>query len=193
MGKYIDFEQVRLRLVGKVRFAKDNDGDDENRMSVALAGRLIAEAEGQVELDLSPRYLAPFQGDAGERFGTLPSTTQQIIKTLCELVSVSRILETDFGTGSATDGEKYRKAIDKRYEQIRDQLLAKRKDGSVDSQGFRYPPLPNLKLNYMNAAADSGYMGSVIVASGSPTQGYPKGQINDPALNFWNGWPSDCD
>lgn len=189
MPLYVSFEQVRLRLVGKVRFG-DEGCEDDNKMSPELARRLINEAEGQVEQDLSPRYAAPFQTDAGDPYAKVPDRpTKQIITTLCELVAVSRILETDFGSGSATDGEKYRKAVDKRYEAIRDRLLAKRKDGASDSQGWMYPPLPGLRLNYFNTAADTGYMGTVIVASGgdSESQSYPKNQINDPAFNFWNG------
>lgn len=192
MPLYTTFEAVRDRLRGKVRFTDQDrdDEDDDNRMSRRLASRLINEAEGQVEYDLSPRYTAPFQTDAGQPFTLLPlRPTLEFLKTLCELQSCMRILETDFGSGTAMEGDKYTKALQKRYDQMKDQLLAKKKDGAMESQGWRFPPLPGLKLNYMNAAADDGFMGQVIVASGTASMGYPKDQINDPSENFWNGFP----
>lgn len=185
--QYTDFEAVRLRLIGKVKFTADEE--DENKMYIPLATRLIEEAEGQVEQDLSPRYMAPFQQDDGGAFSGVPARpTSEIIKTLCELQSVIRILETDFGSGTAVQGEKYRESVQKRYAKMVEDLIAKRKDGAVESQGYRYPPLPGLRLNYMNTEADDGYMGSVIVANGSDSQGYAHGQVNDPSRNFWNGW-----
>ncbi len=184
---YIDFEAVRVRLIGKVKFTEDED--DENKMNVLLAQRLIEEAEGAVELDLSPRYLAPFQQDDGSEFSGLPDRpTKEIIRTVCELKAVIRILETDFGSGTAVQGDKYKESIQKRYDKMVTDLIAKRKDGGQESQGWRYPPLPSLRLNYQNTEADDGYMGSVIVANGSDSQGYARGQINDPSNSYWNGW-----
>lgn len=184
---YITFEAVRVRLIGKVKFTEDED--DENKMHVDLALRLIEEAEGAVEQALSPRYLAPFQGDGEGAFSGLPDRpTSEILRTLCELQSVIRILETDFGSGTAVQGDKYRESIQKRYDKMVEDLLAKRKDGGVESQGWRYPPLPGLALNYQNTEADDGYMGTVIVANGSESQGYARGQINDPSNSYWNDW-----
>jgi hypothetical protein len=171
-----------------VRFTRDQK--NENRMPVQLAERLINEAEGQVENDLSPRYLAPFVTDAGALFESLPSRpTKEILRTMCELMSVVRILETDFGRGTATDGDNYKKDILKRYTALHDQLLAKNMDRGSPSGGWMYPPLPGLKLNYQNAMADDGFKGSVIVASGSADHGYPNGQINSPSQNFFNSYP----
>lgn len=188
MGLYVTFEAVQLRLVGKVRFSENLD--DENRMPVALAKRLINEAEGQVEHDLSPRYAMPFQTDGGDPFAKLPvRPTSEILRTLVELQSVMRILETDFGRGTATDGDNYQKSIKKRYDEIIERLLAKKMDSGHPSAGWAYPPLPGLRLNYMNTEADDGYAGSVIVSSGSRSHGYPNHQVNDPSQNFWNGFP----
>lgn len=187
MGKYIDFEDVRIRLIGKVSFTEDED--DENKMSKTLANRLIDEAEGVVEYDLSPRYAAPFTVKDGS-FADLPtSPTKEILKTLCELKAVERILETDFGSGTAVNGDKYKDSISKRYTSMVDRILAKKKDKGADAGGWMYPPLPGLDLNYMNTEADDGYMGSVIVASGTETMGYAAHQVNNPAVNFWTGWP----
>lgn len=193
MGLYINLQAVKDRLVGKVRFTDADDPGDTGRMPVKLANRLIAEAEGQVEQHLSPRYAAPFQTDSGDPFDKVPERpSREIIRTLCELQACMRVLETDFGAGSATDGDKYQKNLAKRYEMMRNSLLAKKDSGN--SQGWKYPPLPGLRLNYMNTRADDGYAGMVIVASGSSSQGFATGQINDPSANWWNGWPSDdCD
>lgn len=156
-------------------------------MSEDLANRLIEEAEGQVEMDLSPRYYAPFQTDDGGAFSTLPDRpTKNILRTLVELMSCIRILETDFGTGTIVDAEPYIEKIRARYDSIVRDLLVRKTDGGQESQGFAKPPLPSLKLNYMNESADDGFMGSVLVT----TQGdgsYPQKQINDPSENFWNG------
>lgn len=200
---YTTFDAVALRLIGKVRFTRDVN--NENKMPVPLAERLISEAEGQVEFDLSPRYFAPFQTADGQPFRNLPARpTSEILSTLCELMAVTRILETDFGRGSAANGDNYAKEIKARYEKMLTPILAKRDEGL----GWKYPPMPGLMLNYQNNVGDDGFMGSVIVASGrdSQGQGYPKHAINDPSKNFWNGfipgethrdllwrWEEDCD
>jgi hypothetical protein len=186
VGLYCTFEAVKLRLVGKVRFT-ESDADD-NKMSVTLANNLIAEAEGQVEMDLSPRYAAPFQTDGGKAFALLPERpTKQYVRTLCELQSVMRILETDFGSGTATNGDKYLKVIETRYRKMVDELLERKRDKGKDDLGlgFKFPPLPGLRRNYMNEAADDGFAGQVLVASGSPSQGYAKDQINSPGQTLW--------
>lgn len=185
MGLYITLEDVRVRLIGKVRFTTDED--DENKMHESLANRLIAEAEGQVEYDLSPRYFAPFQTVDGQAFTNLPERpTKNYIRTLCELMSVARILETDFGSGTVVDAEKYAKSIKDRYDTMLKLLVERKTDGGNEAVGFKRPPLPGIKLNYMNEAADDGFMGAVLV-SGSGDGDYPRKQINDPSENFWNG------
>jgi hypothetical protein len=196
MPLYTTFSAIRDRLRGKVRFSDqdDVDHDDENYFPKRLALNLIDEAEGQVELHLSPRYTAPFQTDAGAPFAQLPiRPTIQLLKTMAELQACMRILETDFGSGTAMEGDKYTKSLAKRYDELVKQLLAKKQDRGVDSSGWMYPPLPGLKLNYMNNQADDGFMGQVIVASGSPQGGYPATQMNSPSENFWTGFPAGWD
>ena len=179
MGLYISLEDVRLRLIGKVRFTDSET--DENKMPETLANRLIAEAEGQVEYDLSPRYLAPFQTDAGESFAKLPERpTKNFLRTMCELMACIRILETDFGSGTAIDGEKYAEKLRARYDMMVRDLLLRKTDGGTEALGFARPPLTGLKLNYMNELADDGFMGSVLVTSRGDGA-YPAIQINDPS------------
>lgn len=195
MGLYIRNDDVILRLIGKVRFTRDIT--DENKMPIPLLERLVNEAEGQVEQDLSPRYATPFVTDAGAPFAALPARpTREILRTLCELQGVIRVLETDFGRGTAMDGDNYKKGLQVRYDAIVKQQLDKKMDRGIPAAGWMYPPLLGLKLNYFNTTADDGFAGSVIVSSGSASMGYPKGQINSPGENFWNGFPpgwSECD
>lgn len=189
MGQYILFEDVRLRLIGKVRFTEDDS--DENKMQITLADRLINEAEGQVEQDLSPRYAAPFQTDSGASFDSLPDRpTKEILKTLCELKAVMRILETDFGTGTAVDGEKYIRRIEARYDKIINERLLAKVDGAKDQRQWAFPPLPGLKKNWFNTQADDGYAGMVLVTS-QGDGAYPSKQINDPSETFWSGMLDD--
>lgn len=181
MPLYIAADDVKVRLIGKVRFT--DDLDDENRMHNTLLSRLIDEAEGQVEFDLSPRYAAPFQTSAGGAFSTLPDRpTKELIRTLCELKSVIRVLETDFGSGSAVNAEAYKKQQEDRYKAITDRLLERRGEGEL---GFKYPPLPSLMLNAHNMEADDGFMGQILVTS-EGDGGFPARRINDPSETFFN-------
>lgn len=187
MPKYITIEDVRPRLVGKVRFT--SDPKNENEMSETLATRLINEAEGQVELDLSPRYFSPFQTVDGDLFKSLPDRpTKEILRTLCEIQAVMKILDIDFGRGTVVNAANYYENLEKRYNALKDNILQKR-DGY--GSGWANPPLPGLKLNYQNTQ-DDGFVGMVIVAgSGDNGGSYPARRINDPSQTFWRGVDDD--
>jgi len=183
MGKYITLEDVQKRLVGKVSFTEDEA--EENKMHVDLANRLLAEAETVVELDMSIRYATPFVTTGDEPFSELPGNpTRNVIRAMCELQAVSFILDIDFGYGSVVDSDSYVKRLEKRYESYVTRLLAKRKDGGTDGQGWRFPPLPGLKLNWFNEDADDGYQGSIYVTSQGDGD-FPAKQINDPSETFF--------
>lgn len=203
MGLYITTADVQVRLQGKVRFTEDPD--DVNKMQLTLLDRLIAEAEGEVERDLSPRYFAPFSHmhheqcdennephesrhrERANSFKKIPERpTRNLLRTLCEIQAVIRVLETDFGSGSAMNGEAYATRLRERYNKIIDKELERKSGKQDDASGWRYPPLPGLKLNYFNRKADDGYAGMVL----NTTQGiggFPATQINDPSENFTNG------
>ena len=190
MPLYTNVDQVKARLVGKVRFT-DNE-DDENKMPETLLRVLIDEAESQVEQDLSIRYSAPFQTVEGQPFRNLPPRpTRLFLQTLCELKSVQRVLETDFGRGSATEGENYYKSIKERYDAMVKQAVGRNDDGAtlVGRTGpFTYPALPGLRLNWGNTTADDGYVGAVLNSSMDNGGGdYPAKQIVDPSEGWWNG------
>lgn len=183
MGTYISENDVKLRLAGKIRFT-DTPDTEPNKMPNALLKRLVLEAEAQVEYDLSPRYMSPLQTDEGAAFKNLPARpTQDYVKTLCELQSVMRVLETDFGSGTVADAEKYSKNIEKRYDKMVAQLM-KRRDDSYNN--WFYPPLPSLRLNHHNTEADDGYSGQILVTSQGRGD-FPSAQINSPGENFFSG------
>lgn len=190
MGLYINLEAVRVRLIGKVRFTEDEN--EENKMHVSLANRLVNEAEGQVELDCSPRYSTPFVTVNDEAFAKLPERpTKEILRTLCEIQSVMMILDTDFGRGTVSDSDKYVKNLKTRYDDLLKRLMAKKTDKGEESAGWKYPPLIGLQLNYFNRVHDDGYMGTVLTTSDGQG-GFPAQQINNPGETWWTGlWGSE--
>lgn len=183
MPLYSRFNRIRLQLLGKVKFTEDED--DENKMPISLAKYIINEAEGEVEQELSPRYAIPFQTIGGQPFSQLPlRPTIQILQTLAELKSVMRLLETDFGSGTAVSGDKYYKTQDLRFNAIVKRLLASEDDNLRD---WLYPPLDGLMLAYQNAAGDDGFAGRVLRHSELDSiTDYPIDRINSPGETFWN-------
>ena len=180
---YITPDDVKVRLAGKVRFT-DNIDKEPDKMPNRLLERLIAESEAEVEQELSQRYFIPFQTCAGEDFKKLPDRpTKEYLRTMCELKAVMRVLGTDFGSGTATEGDNYYKNISERYDKMKDMLM-ERRGGSYNN--FLYPPLLGLKLNFHNHAADDGYSGAIWVTSQGDGD-FAQKQINDPSENFWNG------
>lgn len=185
MGRYINSDAVIIRLRGKVKVTENPD-ENPDRLPLILLNRLINEAEGQVEWDLSTRYAAPFQGMNGESFGSVPDRpTREILRTLCELLAVIRVLETDFGRGSVIDASKYSESTQARYTKMVDSLIELRQ-GTFNT--FRRPPLPGLKPNYMVSACDNGFAGYVTRTDDTGQGGFPALQINDPQETFWNGF-----
>ena len=190
MGRYITSEAVIVRLRGKVKVT-ENPELEPDRMPLLLLNRLINEAEGQVEQDLSTRYAAPFVTIAGAPFSALPERpTKEILRTLCELLAVIRVLETDFGRGSGLDGAKYADSSQKRYDIIiwgddRKPGLCSLRENTFNT--FRTPPLPGLASNYHIGQADTGFAGYVDRSGSSHGADYAINQINEPSQNFWNG------
>lgn len=184
MPLYHRLQQVEIRLAGKVRFT-DNPEADRDYMGKDLACTLMNEAEGQVELDLSPRFYVPFQTDSGAKFSDLPQRpTQLYIRTLCELQSLVRILETDFGRGTAINGEAFSKALLERYQSMVDRLMEKVDD---QTRQWKYPPLQGLRLALFNKEADDGYIGMPMhVSSSQGIDDFPSRRINSPGETYWN-------
>lgn len=180
---YITLDDVETRLLGKVRFS-DAD-DDENRFPRKLLKRLIREAEGQVERDLSPRYAAPFRGENDEAFTALPSTTRETLRTAVELMAVIRVLGNDFGRGTVTDGGAFKKEQSRLYKGIVDRELRKREGHDDSAAAWAYPPLDGLRTHDVNAQDDGGH--GAILVTGRGDGDYPAKQITDPSESFFNG------
>ena len=187
MGQYITAAEVKERLLGKVRFATDDL--DENAVSSGLLAQLIEESESEVELRLSVRYEAPFVGDNGEAFSTLPTHTQAQIKMLARIESCRRILGMDFGRGTPTEGAKYRESLDRDWE-TRLERLVEYREGQFGH--FKYPPLPSLRLAAHNSESDDGYAGRILVTSDNPGN-YAGVQMASPGETIWNGTLRDVD
>lgn len=190
MALYAKPDRVKALLRGKIRFT--DDPAEENKMSDALFQVLISEAESELHVDLSQRYMNPFQTVDGTAFGGLGEyPTRQIIRTCAELKATIRCLETEFGRGSTTDSSKYTETLEKRYAAIVAKLVEKRKINGQETNQWAYPPLPGLRLSWGNTAADDGFAGQVLIASGdSHRDGYAQGQINSPGAAYWSG--DDC-
>jgi hypothetical protein len=182
---YTRISEVKNRLLGKVEFTED---PEETRcMSEQLLQRLIQESESEVELDLSHRYEAPFTHCDGTGFDALPDRpTKEILRTLCELNSVWRVLDTDFGMGGGSvNSEGYTKQVRSRYEKLRDRIIARRNDDDDQNQ-YKYPPLPMLKLSYHNTEADDGFRGMILTTNdGNNSMDYPSRRINDPSQSYF--------
>lgn len=181
MPQYITTAEVKERLLGKVRFT--NDVSEENAVSSGFLEQIVEEAEGEVELRLSPRYEVPFINEDGGAFTTLPTHTQVQVKTLCRMEAVRRVLAYDFGRGSAVDAKNYFEGLHQDYEARLERLIAIR-EGQFNH--FKYPPLPALRLAAHNSEADDGYSGRVMITSDN-IGGGAVGQMPSPGETIWNG------
>lgn len=183
MGRYVLEADIELFTRGKVEYT--DDVEDKNRYERTLLRAMIDEAEGEVEMDLSPRYEAPFQGKNGEAFKTLPKTTFNVIRALVRNKATIKVLESRYGRGNNVDGSKYSETLRKQYDAILDDRILLKRDGQKSGIQWAYPPLPNLKTSYFNSA-DDGFFGAVLsqTDSGGDT-GYAAEQINDPSDTFF--------
>lgn len=180
---YITLDDVETRLLGKVRFTDDTT--DENKFPRKLLRRLVREAEGQVERDMSERYDAPFRGINDEAFDTLPSTTQETLRTMCELMAVVRVLGNDFGRGTVNDAGEFKKSQEALYRELRDRELAKRAGADGSQAAWQKPALTGLRTSDVNAQDDA--LGSAILVTTRGDGDFPGKQITDPSENFSNG------
>lgn len=189
MGKYCTAQAVIVRLQGKIRFAEPGvrDEDDPNEMSLQLLNTLISEAESQLEIDLMDRYELPFQGINGEPFSALPDNTRITLRNLAELLSVIRVLETDFGRGTSANADKYTEQAQKRYDLIIGKLMAIQEQTKKTSRQWQRRPLDGLMAAYNNQG-DTGFRGRVLNTTTLRHEAdYAYKQINSPGENIFNG------
>src|SRR4029077_5229538 len=100
-----------------------------------------------------------FQTPEGQPFKCLPRGTRLYLRTMCQLQTIVRLMETDFGRSTGTEGAKYAETAKTRYEAMRDQQQAL---GPNSYNPFTLPPLSGLRLNYMNEEGDTGFRGRVL-------------------------------
>ena len=180
MGQYCTPAAVQSRLQSKVKFALAGD-TDPNKMSTQLLNQLISEAESQLEIDLIDRYEVPFKNMSGGEFSTLPTNTLITIQNLAELVSVIRVLETDFGRGTSVNGDKYTQALQKRYDAVVEKLIKKK----GETREWMVRPLDGLMVAYNNTG-DNGFRGRVHNTSTVSHQAdYATKQINSPGEDLF--------
>lgn len=178
---YITAKDVEDRLTGKVRFT--DDPNETDKMQRALLKRLTKEAEGRIERLLSRRYAAPFRGLNDESFDTLPSTTRETIRTMCELQTVIRVLGNDFGAGTVNDGSKYKQEQERLLKEMVDTEMAQRQEGSAAQ--WVNPPLESLKTSLVNTT-DDGRHGTAI--NTNPLREHAiADHLTDPTMNWENG------
>jgi hypothetical protein len=179
---YITAKDVEIRLTGKVRFT--DDPNESDKMQRTLLKRLIQEAEGRIERLLARRYAAPFRGTNDETFDTLPSTTRETIRTMCELQAVIRVLGNDFGAGTVNDGSKYKAEQEKLLKELVDTEMAQRQEGSAGQ--WTNPPMDGLKTSLVNAT-DDGRHGTAINTNPSREHAIAD-HLTDPSMNWENGF-----
>ena len=188
MVLYCALIDVQNRLQSKVKFAAAGV-TDPNQMTTTLANSLIQEAESQLEIDLMDRYSTPFVNMAGAAFGpkSLPTTTWVTIKNLAELLSMIRIMETDFGRGTSSNSDKYTEKCQKRYDDVIKKLMTRRTVNGVETREWNTRPLDGLMVAYNNTG-DNGFRGRVHNTTTITHEAdYATKQINSPGETIFNG------
>lgn len=190
---YTTVESVKVRLANKVQFQSQailQDGEIPD----ALLNQIIVDAETAVEQYLRGRYAIPFQSKTTLNFSGLPDHSKRAIRVACDLMSVIRILGTDFGSGSAVNGENYRKSAIDDYNDIMAGLLGLPPKDASDEQlkqyrRFQPPPLDDVLLSPTNAAADDGYKGAIgnTDQNRHGAEAFAEHQLNDPADRWFPG------
>lgn len=183
---YTRLQEVKNRLAGKVSFT--DDPEDLTAMSEQLFRRLCAEAEAEIDLDMSSRYEVPLVASDSGTFEGLPESSKNILRTLSEIYCVTRVLETDFAMngGGAVDAQNLYEQSMNRYKQIMEKLTGTKKDGGSGQNQFKYPPLKGLRLAYFNSEADDGFRGMVLVSRGeSNSMDFAGKRINSPSESFF--------
>lgn len=182
MPKYGRPAEIKQFLESKIRFA-ETGSLEENAMTQAFFETVVSQAESQLEIDLMMRYDIPLRAQ-DSTFEKLPEGTRLIIRTAAELISVVRLLETDFGRGTSANSEKYTERLEKRYNKIVEGLMEVKKD---TYQTWLRPPLAGLQLAYCNQG-DTGFRARVHNTSTQTHHAdYAIDQINDPGENLFNG------
>lgn len=185
---YTTTDSVKVRLANKVQF-QSGDQPVAGELPDQLLAQLIADAETSVEQDLRGRYAIPFQSKTTGTWAALPDHSRRAIRRACDLMAVIEVMRTDFGRGTAVEGEFYLKTDLDAYSSFIKKLLGQDQEGksSQHSGRFRFtPPLDELLLAKSNREADDGYKGMIINTDDScnGAEDYAKRQINNPSQSY---------
>lgn len=185
---YTTVSSVKIRLTNKVQFQTDPNVCIEGQIPNELLGQLIVDAETEVEQDLRSRYAIPFRSKTTGDFEGLPDHSKRALRIAVDLKAVTKILETDFGSGTHINAEDYFKTSEEHYEKQIMKLLGRDQIGQNDKiDRFKYsPPLDDVLLAKSNSAADDGFRGTIINtdASTHDAASYAANQINNPSKSY---------
>lgn len=179
---YTTVDSVKARLTNKVQFQSGKKPID-GELPDELLCQIISDAETDVEMALRGRYAIPFRSIAKGNFSGLPDHTKRAIRKAVDYKAAVLVLETDFGRGTAVDGDNYSKNLKNQYKEAVSLLMG------VDLQAKNLervkvaPPLEDLMLAKSNAKADDGFRGTIINTDASPdgAEQYAADQVNDPS------------
>lgn len=187
--KYTTADNVKVRLTSKVQFQSAAE-PYQGELPDALLAQIIKRAEMKVELDLRSRYAIPFREQVTNEWKDLPIHTRDAITEAVDLKAVRMILETDFGSGTGADADKYASSVKKAYgDHVKSLLGFNPESEERDPKRFRFaPPLEGLLLAGSNQHADDGYKGMIINTdqANHDSASYAADQINNPARSFRN-------
>jgi hypothetical protein len=191
---YTTVQSVKVRLLNKVQFQQSPEVLLDGELADDLLLQLIIDAETDVEKALRGRYAVPFRSIARGTFANLPNHTQRAIRQAVDMKAVIKVLGTDFGSGTAVNGDNYRKTMVEDYEETIRELLGMPAKDASDAQiaamrTFTRPPLEDLMLAASNSKADDGYKGMIQVSNphGDRREGaeqFAADHINNPALGI---------
>ena len=184
---YTTVESVKARLTNKVQFQSGKtplDGELPND----LLCQLISDGETDVENELRSRYALPFRSKSVGTFAGLPDHSQRTIRKLVDLRCVMIILATDFGMGTAVEGDKYYKSMKEQYEDGIVKAMGRDSIGKNDKIDRHKvsPPLDDMMLALSNSKADDGFRGAIINTDSSPNtaETYATEQLNNPSRSW---------
>lgn len=177
MGRYISEITVKSFTESKVSY-----GPGENQISDMELIVMIQQGESKVEIDMSNKYIIPFQGYNNIPFKDIDSaTTLQIIECLCLYRSVYNVIKLFFGKTGENKGDHYLKYIADLYQDLHQPLQRKRNTGVFD-----LPPLPGLMLN-ANSAYSSPLLPAPVPArlgNSVNTFEYANKHLNNPSQSL---------
>jgi len=175
--RYLDIEEVKPYLKGKVTFALDiNQGLTDD-----LFGELIAFGESALERDFSPYFKIPLQTINGQNWTELPPETVALIKKCLINRACLQTLRQAFGNNTNVRGDSYEDKYETEYAALKGTLFQQKPNGV-----FLFPPSMGLALadngiNYNNVLPGA----KNVPLGGDSALRYANSRLNNPGRSFW--------